>query len=415
MLLILHCKTMYIPKGFTEYIYHVGNASELNSMIRNGLIPGGTSLKRGRQAVFFTTVNPMEWTPRDLTKPRIAPYKNTWKRLQNTVFWCNLEARATEEDCNFIRQDQTQLFSTSTLPAACIEQAVCMKTQDELYQKVRLTSRVPRVVLKSNSQYGQQDPQSQDARSSWEPSSDSKSYGEICNNTVDYRISGVPLSAVEQQDTTRENKVKKLIEKFENHQHKESFLQDLSQTQKINKFSEKSQDLIADLNNTEIFELCEISSKQQCPDCNAYWEIGIIHCSCGRNIISSQSPTEFEQHNHDVTSIPGYVIKKNSSRGATHGPSERQRMYYQAKQMLKRARQKKHGRHRTILSRWYASESYRNSLYAIGWREKHTMFARQIRLGEAHLRRNKGCKNSKFEALDSHDKCRRTSETTQTT
>ena len=41
--------------------------------------PGGKSFKRGRQAVFFTTVNPMDdgygmvETPRDLTKPRIAP------------------------------------------------------------------------------------------------------------------------------------------------------------------------------------------------------------------------------------------------------------------------------------------------------------------------------------------------------
>ena len=89
-----------------------------------------------------------------------------------------------------------------------------METQEELYQKVRLTPRLPRVVVKSNSQYGPQDPQSQEARSSWEPSSDSKSYGETCNNTVDHRISGVPLSAVEPQNTTRENKVKRLIEKF---------------------------------------------------------------------------------------------------------------------------------------------------------------------------------------------------------
>ena len=153
-----------------------------------------------------------------------------------------------------------------------------METQEELYQKVRLTTRLPRVVLKSNSQYGPQDPQSQEARSSWEPSSDSKSYGEICNNTVDHRISGVPLSAVEPQNTTRENKVKRLIEKFENHKHKESFIQDLSQTQKINKFRKESQDLIPDMTNTKIFELCENSSKQQCPDCNAIAavdEIGI--------------------------------------------------------------------------------------------------------------------------------------------
>ena len=32
--------------------------------------------------------------------------------------------------------------------------------------------------------------------------------------------------------------------------------------------------------------------------------------------------------------------------------------------------EKAHGRHPSILSRWYASESYRNSLYAIGWKEE---------------------------------------------
>ena len=158
----------------------------------------------------------------------------------------------------------------------------------------------------------------------------------------------------------------------------------MSQTQKINKFSKESQVLTADLNNTEIFELCENSSKQQCPDCIAFWEIGKIYCSCGRNMKSSQSPTEFEQNNYDVTSIPGYAIKKNSSHGAKHGHSERQRVYYQAKQMLKKARQKKHRRHPTILSRLYASESYRNSLYAIGWREKHIMLYDRIAL-EKHF------------------------------
>ena len=138
---------------------------------------------------------------------------------------------------------------------------------------------------------------------------------------MDYRISGVPLSAVEQQDTTRENKVKKLIEKFENHKHKgiipsglEPDAENQQVQQRIAGFDR------ADLSNTEICELCENSSKQQCIDCNAYWEIGTISCSCERNMKSSQSPTEFDQNNRDVTSIPGYVIKKNSSRGAKHGP-----------------------------------------------------------------------------------------------
>ena len=132
------------------------------------------------------------------------------------------------------------------------------------------------------------------------------------SNTVDHRISGVPLSAVEPQNITRKNRVKRLIEKFENHTHKESFIRDLSQMQKINKFSKESQDLIPDLNNTEIFELFWNSSKQQRPDCNTYWETGKIHCSSRRNMKSTRSPTEFDWNNRDVTSTPGYVSKKTA-------------------------------------------------------------------------------------------------------
>ena len=42
------------------------------------------------------------------------------------------------------------------------------------------------------------------------------------------------------------------------------------------------------MSNTEIFELCEITSKKQCPDFDLYWEIGIVYCSCGRCLILSQ-------------------------------------------------------------------------------------------------------------------------------
>ena len=159
-------------------------------------------------------------TPCDLAKPRIAPHKNTWETTSKIRFLVQFEAHSREKGMQFYQTRSHAVVLYNTLPAACIEKAVCMNTQDELYQKYRSTPRVSRVVLKSNSQYGQQDPQSQDARSCWEPSSDSKSYGEICNNTVDHRIPGVPLSAVEQQNTKRENKVEKLIEKFENHKNK---------------------------------------------------------------------------------------------------------------------------------------------------------------------------------------------------
>ena len=131
----------------------------------------------------------------------------------------------------------------------------------------------------------------------------------------------------------------------------------MSQKQEINKFSEKSQQLLADMNQTEIFELCENSAKHQCPDCNAFSEIEIIYCSCGRNLKYSRSPATLQKTNCDFTSIPGFVNKKNSSQGPKHGVSEGQVMFYRAKQMLKQARQTKHGSHPTMLSRWYEQEN----------------------------------------------------------
>ena len=66
---------------FSEYTYHVGNANEMHSKIKSGVIPGGRSLRKDRQSVFFTAANPMyaredlEEVQYDLDKPRIAVYK----------------------------------------------------------------------------------------------------------------------------------------------------------------------------------------------------------------------------------------------------------------------------------------------------------------------------------------------------
>ena len=154
---------------------------------------------------------------------------------------------------------------------------------------------------------------------------------------MDYRIFGIPLSVVGKQDINRKDKVKTLIQQFENHPNKESFLQDLKQTEKINKFSEKSRKLIADMNNAEIFELRETSSKRQCPDCSLYWEVGIVYCTCGRCLKPSQRVKEYNKDDYDVLSIHGYVVRKNNTRGAKHASSERQRMHSKAEEMLQKS------------------------------------------------------------------------------
>ena len=124
--------------------------------------------------------------------------------MDRAVFLCNLKL-AQETGLQFYSTRSHAVVLHNTLPAACIEKAVCLKTQEELYQKVRLTPRVPRVVLETNSQYGQQDPTKPRRKIILGTIKRfDKLRGETCITTVDYRISGVFLSAVEQQDPTEQ-------------------------------------------------------------------------------------------------------------------------------------------------------------------------------------------------------------------
>ena len=139
--------------NFTKNVNHVGHGNELRSTVRNGLIPGGFSTKMGRQAVFFTGVNLMgdkqgsRETFCDLSQARIAPYKNTWKRFQNTENWCTLKL-AQERGLRFYQTRSNAVVLYDTLPAEFIEKAICVKTNDQLYQR---ESASPRVALKANS------------------------------------------------------------------------------------------------------------------------------------------------------------------------------------------------------------------------------------------------------------------------
>ena len=74
-----------IPNNVFEYIYHIGCAVNLHSITYSGLIPGRQNSSRDIQTVFFTVVNPMHKNHQDpieldLTKPRLASYKQEWKK-----------------------------------------------------------------------------------------------------------------------------------------------------------------------------------------------------------------------------------------------------------------------------------------------------------------------------------------------
>ena len=150
-------------------------------------------------------------------------------------------------------------------------------------------SEKPRVVLRANSHCGLQDLPRQEARSSWETQSDAQSFQETGCNIVDFWVPGISLTSVQQQNEQRQHTVAKLIEMFESHQHKEQFLKDMSQTPKINGFSEASQKLLQDDEQTEIFELCENATKLQCSDCNYFTEIGMGDIWSTRGVLQQNS------------------------------------------------------------------------------------------------------------------------------
>ena len=86
-----------IPNNFFEYIYHIGCAVSIHSITKSGLVAGGQHSSSERHTVFLTAKNPMHKNHKDpqeldLTKPRLASYKQMWKMHQDTVYWaCSKE------------------------------------------------------------------------------------------------------------------------------------------------------------------------------------------------------------------------------------------------------------------------------------------------------------------------------------
>ena len=103
---------------------------------------------------------------------------------------------------------------------------------------------------------------------------------------IDFRIPGLPQSVVKQTENSR---VRELVKKIENHPHRQDLQADLQQNDAFNPFSEKSEKMIKDMGNVELFELCETILKVQCTECLLYWNQGIVYCTCGHLLRENQS------------------------------------------------------------------------------------------------------------------------------
>ena len=144
-----------IPDDFFKYIYHVGCAINLHSIINSGLIPGGQNLSK-RQTVFFPPVNLMDQEHKDpetidLKAPRLARYKHTaWKKHQNTVCWVDIRL-AQKKGLMFYQTPSNAINLYNTLPPYCIPKTIKMETGEIIYEKVYASPRPPpKISFKDN-------------------------------------------------------------------------------------------------------------------------------------------------------------------------------------------------------------------------------------------------------------------------
>ena len=136
-----------IGSGIFHYIYHIGCAFNLHSIINNGLILGGQDLSR-RQTVFFLPIDPRDKNHKDLehidfSVPRRARYVHSaWKRHQDAVFWVDIDL-AIRKGSTFYQTRLNAIILQGTLPAYCIPKVVRLKTGEVLYEKTYVSPRPP--------------------------------------------------------------------------------------------------------------------------------------------------------------------------------------------------------------------------------------------------------------------------------
>ena len=136
-----------IPDGFFQYIYHVGCAINLHSIINSGLIRGGQNSSK-RQTVFFLLVDPMDKNHKDpdtiiLEAPRLAQYMHkAGKKHQNTVYWVDINL-ALKKGLKFYQTRSNAINLHETLPAYCVPKVVRMDIGEVKDEKGNASPRPP--------------------------------------------------------------------------------------------------------------------------------------------------------------------------------------------------------------------------------------------------------------------------------
>ena len=187
----------------------------------------------------------------------------------------------------------------------------------------------------------------------------------INEEDIDFNIPGLPHSAVKQSHDTN---VQDLIQKIENHPHRQALQSDLQQRQQFNPFSKESKDMIREAGNFELCELFDVHPKAQCKICLSYWDVGIVYCTCGHFLQDgTEENKQFVKYTFDLLSIPNYYIKKGRPHGHRYGKKSGDHEYFIANLLKKKCKKKNFlGLH----DRFIRDEKFRKNRIELGRSEE---------------------------------------------
>ena len=135
--------------------------------------------------------------------------------------------------------------------------------------------------------------------------------------------------------------VHNLIQKIENHPQRQALRSDLQLHRAFKPFSKESQDVIKAAGNTELCEIVDVEPKAQCKACLAYWDVGIVYCTCGH--FSRDDMTENKKYIKSVLDffpIPNFYITKGRPHGHRYGKKEGDHEYFIANQLQKKRKKR---------------------------------------------------------------------------
>ena len=72
--------------------------------------------------------------------------------------------------------------------------------------------------------------------------------------------------------------------------------------------------------NTELCEIVDVEPKAQCKACLAYWDVGIVYCTCGHFLRDDTAENKkYIKSVLDLFSIPNFYIRKGRPHGHRYG------------------------------------------------------------------------------------------------